>query len=80
MAATTLFEDIYVQASTFYMCEFSFYIREANGVADCLASETIVWVNEPPAFITALLIDDATIIWLIKLAPESWCFPQKKVC
>jgi hypothetical protein len=66
MAATTLFEDIYVQASTFYMCEFSFYIREANGVADCLAREResfpTVWVHEPPAFIAAFLIDDVTII------------------
>jgi hypothetical protein len=65
-AATALFENIYVQASKFSKCEFSFCNREGNGVADCLAREResfpTVWVHEPPAFIAAFLIDDVTII------------------
>uniref|UniRef100_A0ACD6ATS5 Uncharacterized protein n=1 Tax=Avena sativa TaxID=4498 RepID=A0ACD6ATS5_AVESA len=66
MAAAALFEDIIVQASTSSKCDFSFCNREANSVVDCLARETgtlpLVWVDEPPDFITALLIDDVTII------------------
>jgi hypothetical protein len=38
--AATIFEDIFVQASTFSKCEFSFYNRKANTVVDCLARET----------------------------------------
>jgi hypothetical protein len=53
--AAAVFEDIYVQASTFLKCEFSFCNKEANAVADCLARETgslpCVWVDEPPSFI-----------------------------
>jgi hypothetical protein len=58
--------DIIVQTSTFSKCEFSFYNREANAVADCLARETgslpSVWVDEPPGFTESLLIDIITII------------------
>jgi hypothetical protein len=55
-----------VQASTFSKCEFSFCNREANDVANRLSREAgslpTVWVDEPPKFIVALLIDDVTII------------------
>ena len=39
-AAAAWFEDIYVQASSFTACEFSFCNREANSVADLLLRET----------------------------------------
>ena len=39
-AAAACFDDIYVQASTFLVCEFSFCNREANAVADYLSRET----------------------------------------
>jgi hypothetical protein len=58
-AAAALFDDIYIQASTFSSCEFSFCNREANFVADCLSRETdslpCVWVDDPPGFIVSLL-------------------------
>jgi hypothetical protein len=65
-ATAVVFEVIYVQASTFSKCEFSFYNRKANAVADCLTRETgslpCVWVDESPSFIESLLVDDVTII------------------
>ena len=35
-----LFDDIYVQASTFSACEFSFCNKDASAVADYLLRET----------------------------------------
>jgi ribonuclease HI len=65
-AAVALFDDIYVQASTFSRCEFTFCNREANCVADWLSRETDslpnVWVDDPPSFIISMLIDDVNII------------------
>jgi hypothetical protein len=56
-AAVALFDDIYLQASKFSICEFSLCNREANFVADCLSRETdslpCVWVNDPPSFIVS---------------------------
>ena len=64
--AAGCFDDIYVQASSFTACEFSFCNREANAVADLLSRETgllpHVWVDDPPDFIAPLLIDDVTLI------------------
>jgi hypothetical protein len=65
-AAVVLFEDIFVQASTFSKYKFSFCNREANAVVDCLARETgslpSLWVDEPSGFIESLSIDDVAII------------------
>ena len=65
-AAAAVFDDIYIQASTFTACEFSFCKREANCVADRLSREMAslprVWVDDPPSFIVSLLIDDVTVI------------------
>ena len=61
-----VFEDIYVQASSFSACEFCFCNREAYDVADLLSRETNsiphVWVDDPPTFIVTLLIVDVSVI------------------
>jgi hypothetical protein len=64
--AAAIFDDIYVQCSTFTKCEFSFYNRDANYVADRLSRQTVshpnVRVDDLPRFIVQLLIDDVSII------------------
>jgi hypothetical protein len=65
-AAAAIFDDIYVQCSTFTKCEFSFCNRVAKCVADCLSRETVshpnVWVDDPRRFIVPFLIDDVSSI------------------
>jgi hypothetical protein len=55
MTAAAIYDDIYVQCSTFSLCEFSFCNREANFVADRLSRETdsnpnVFGVDDPPSF------------------------------
>jgi hypothetical protein len=65
-AAASIYDDIYVQASIFSACKFSFCNRETNCVAYRLYRETDtlpnVWVGHPPSFLVPLLIDDVSVI------------------
>ena len=65
-AASIIYQDINVQATSFDKISYIFCPRESNSVAHVLAKEAgdqpRLWVDDPPNFIIQCLIDDVTII------------------